>query len=91
MRWPLDQRPVTRGSAEEKYRSDPLDLSVEDQQSLDPEINARRLKPLDERRRVDLSKSRSPEVIRDRPSSRLTGGTRSTTPEKSLREFQFEI
>jgi hypothetical protein len=32
----LDQSPVTRGSAEEKYRSDPLDLSAEDQQPLDP-------------------------------------------------------
>jgi hypothetical protein len=30
----------------------------------------------------DLSKSRSPEVSRDRPSSRLTGGARSTTPER---------
>jgi hypothetical protein len=35
-RCPLDQSPVTRGSTEEKYRSDPLDLSVEDQQSSDP-------------------------------------------------------
>jgi hypothetical protein len=34
---------VSRGSAEEKYIYDLLDLSIEDQQSLDPEINARRL------------------------------------------------
>jgi hypothetical protein len=27
-RCPLDQSPVTRGSTEEKYRSDPLDLST---------------------------------------------------------------
>jgi hypothetical protein len=33
---PLDQCPVTRGSAMDNYRSDPLDLSAEDQQSLDP-------------------------------------------------------
>jgi hypothetical protein len=34
---------VTKGSTEEKYRCDPLDLSIEDKKSLDPEINARRL------------------------------------------------
>jgi hypothetical protein len=34
-RCPLDQIPVTRGSVEEKYRSDLLDLSTEDQQSSD--------------------------------------------------------
>jgi hypothetical protein len=31
--------------------------------------------------RIDLPKSRSPEVIRDHPSSRGTGGARSTTLE----------
>jgi hypothetical protein len=34
-RRPLDQCPVTRGSAEEKYRSDLLDQNDEDQQSSD--------------------------------------------------------
>jgi hypothetical protein len=32
----LDQILVTRGSADEKYNSDSLDLSIEDQQSSDP-------------------------------------------------------
>jgi hypothetical protein len=34
---------VTRGSAEEKYRSDPLDLSVEDQQVVGSSITAKRI------------------------------------------------
>jgi hypothetical protein len=39
----LDQSPVTRGSTEEKYRSDPLDLSVEDQQSVGSSITVKRI------------------------------------------------
>jgi hypothetical protein len=35
IRYSLDQSLVTRGSAEEKYKSDPLDLSIEDQQLSD--------------------------------------------------------
>jgi hypothetical protein len=35
--------------------------------------------PLNERRKADLSKSRSLKVSRDCPLSRLIGGTRSTT------------
>jgi hypothetical protein len=40
-----------------------------------------KVKPLDECRRVNLSKSRSPEVSRDRPLSRLIGGAQSKTLE----------
>jgi hypothetical protein len=59
-------------STEEKYISDPLDLSIEHQQSLDPEINAQRLSLWTS---VGERTCQSPKVSRDCPSSRLTGGT----------------
>ena len=64
---------MNRGSAKEKNRSHLLDLSTEDQQSLDPNGSERALM-LCTWRRVDLLKSQSPEVIWDHPSSGRTCG-----------------
>jgi hypothetical protein len=74
---PLDLCPGKKRRALRMNISHPLDLSTKDQQLLDPKVSARELTLVCMGELIH----QSPKLIRDRPSSRLTGGKRSITLE----------